>query len=88
MTTKTERLNMRISASALQKLRLASGLREQDLTSFVLGSALDQADRVLLSEKLVDLTEQEFAKLERIIADPTPSAALIELMKTNSDTPG
>jgi uncharacterized protein (DUF1778 family) len=86
MTTKSERLNMRISASALQKLKLASGLREQDLTSFVLGSALQQADRVILSERLVGITEAEFEKLEHIIANENPTDALVELMRPKART--
>lgn len=74
---------MRISPEALQKLRLASDLRQQDLTSFVLGSAINEANQVILKERLVTLTEEEFTRLERIVEAEVPNESLVELMSAS-----
>lgn len=47
----TARLGMRLTPAALAKLREAAILRQQDLTSFVLGSALDRASEILALER-------------------------------------
>jgi uncharacterized protein (DUF1778 family) len=86
MTTKTERLNMRISPTSLAKLRTAASLREQDLTSFVLSSALDLADQVILSENLVELSKGEYQQLRRIVESENISAALAELFAIKNDS--
>lgn len=48
---RTARLNMRLTPDALQLLREASRLQGQDVTSFVLGAALDHARRVLIAHR-------------------------------------
>jgi hypothetical protein len=49
---KTARLYLRLSPAALAHLRRAADLRQQDLTSFVLGAALDRASEVSTAERL------------------------------------
>jgi uncharacterized protein (DUF1778 family) len=88
MTAKTERLNMRISPASLAKLRTAASLREQDLTSFVLSSALNLADQVILSENLVELSKGEYQQLRRIVESTDIPAALAELFAVRSDNEG
>lgn len=67
---KSARINMRISEDALEKLRLAARLRQQDLTSFVLGSAIEKSSDLLLKERLASLNKKEIAKLNALI-EPT-----------------
>lgn len=64
---KSARINMRISEDALEKLRLAARLRQQDLTSFVLGSAIEKSADLLLRERLSSLNKKEIAKLNALI---------------------
>ncbi len=51
LALRTARLSMRLTPDALAKLREAAILRQQDLTSFVLGSALDRASEIIALER-------------------------------------
>lgn len=83
MTTKTERLNLRCSSDALALLREAANLQGQDLTSFVLGAAIDRARAVLAEDRALRLTPAEVLQLEKALeADAMPSPQLSALMRS------
>ena len=72
MAAKSERMNLRCSAESLATLRDAAELQGQDLTSFVLGAALDRARSVLAEDRILRLNPAEIVQLERALdADPT-----------------
>lgn len=72
MAAKNERMNLRCSAESLATLRDAAELQGQDLTSFVLGAALDRARSVLAEDRMLRLNPAEIVQLERALdADPT-----------------
>jgi len=72
MSEKSERLNLCCSAESLPTLRDAAERQGQDLTSFVLGAALDRARRVLAEDRILRLNPAEIVQLERALdADPT-----------------
>jgi hypothetical protein len=48
---RTARLSVRLSQAALVRIREAAILRQQDLTSFVLGAALDRASEIVALER-------------------------------------
>lgn len=48
---RTARLNMRLTPQALQLIREAAAAQSQDVTSFVLGAALDRARAVLTRQR-------------------------------------
>ncbi len=68
MTTKTERINLRCSSVAIQTLRSAAEAQNQDLTSFILGSALDRARQVLVDEQALRLSYQDANQVEKALA--------------------
>ena len=71
MAAKNERMNLRCSAESLATLRDAAELQGQDLTSFVLGAALDRARSVLAEDRILRLNPAEIVQLERALdADP------------------
>ena len=74
---KSARINMRISEDALERLRLAAKLRQQDLTSFVLGAAIEKSSDLLLKERLASLNKKEIAKLNALI-EPTQKPKLVK----------
>jgi uncharacterized protein (DUF1778 family) len=81
---KDQRLNLRISEQANRELRRAATLNQQDLTSFILGAALEKARSIFTSELAVTLSPQEFQTLERILrTDTAPTSDLIDLMNQN-----
>lgn len=71
MTAKSERMNLRCSAQTLETLREAAEVQGQDLTSFVLGAALDRARSVLAEDRILRLNPAEIVQLERAL-DPDP----------------
>lgn len=72
MPAKSERMNLRCSAESLATLRDAAELQGQDLTSFVLGAALDRARSVLAEDRILRLDPAEVIQLEKAL-DAEPS---------------
>lgn len=80
MSSKTERMNLRCSSEALATLREAADVQGQDLTSFVLGAALDRARSVLAEDRILRLSPTEIVQLERALdANPTVIPQLARL---------
>ena len=67
MPQKSERLNVRLSPEALATIREAAEVQQQDVTSFVLGAALERARAVLAEDRLLRLTPHEVNQLERAL---------------------
>lgn len=82
---KSARINMRISEDALEKLRLAARLRQQDLTSFVLGSAIEKSADLLLKERLTSLNKKEIAKLNALIEPAQKPKPVKEVVRQEKD---
>jgi uncharacterized protein (DUF1778 family) len=65
MTTDAKtRINMRISREALDTIREAANAQQQDLTSFVLGAAMERARSVVLESRVTRLTAAEALRLD------------------------
>ena len=87
MAAKNERMNLRCSAEALATLREAAEMQGQDLTSFVLGAALDRARGVLAEDRILRLNPAEIIQLERALdADPTVIPQLARLFNGSRAT--
>ena len=87
MPTKSERMNLRCSAEALATLRESAEMQGQDLTSFVLGAALDRARGVLAEDRILRLNPAEIIQLERALdADPTVIPQLARLFNGSRAT--
>lgn len=67
MPAKTDRLNLRCSSATLATLREAADAQDQDLTSFILGAALDRARSVLAEDRVLRLTPHEVLQLEQAL---------------------
>jgi uncharacterized protein (DUF1778 family) len=80
-TIRSERLSLRLTGAAKEQLRTASELAQQDLSSFVLGAALEKARQVHLDNLVITLSPSDFAFLEDVIANPgEPPERLIRLL--------
>jgi uncharacterized protein (DUF1778 family) len=64
---KSERINVRLSPDALATIRAAANLQQQDLTSFVLGAAMERARAVLAEDRILRLTPHEVLQLEKAL---------------------
>ena len=74
---KSARINLRLDPEALETIRAAARAQQQDLTSFVLGAAMERARTVIAEDRLLRLTPHEVNQLERALdADPTVNPQL------------
>ncbi|GEL93889.1 type II toxin-antitoxin system TacA family antitoxin [Cellulomonas composti] len=79
--TKTSRLNLRVAPESLDVLRRAAAEQQQDLTSFILGAALDRARETLLEVQVITLTAEERRRLDEAFdREPRVVSALAELV--------
>jgi len=62
-TGKSARLNMRIDNEAHEFLRLAARDNGQDLTSFVLGSALDKARQIAYANSAIIVSSEAYSRM-------------------------
>ncbi len=92
-TERTARLNMRIAPRALDTIRRAAAAQQQDVSSFVLGAAMERARTVLVEEGALVLTAREAAQLDEALAQdprvvPELAALLREARELRTWTPG
>jgi len=64
---KSARINLRLSPEALETVRAAASVQQQDLTSFVLGAAMERARAVLAEDRILRLTPHEVNQLGRAL---------------------
>lgn len=81
-TDRSARLNMRVASEALAVIREAAAAQQQDVTSFVLGAAMDQARSVLLTERVMRLTPAEAAQVDAALeTEPRVLPELANLLR-------
>jgi uncharacterized protein (DUF1778 family) len=66
---RSARLNMRISPEALELLKAAAEKQEQDLSAFVLGTAMERARAILIEDQVLRLTPHAVIQLEKALED-------------------
>src|SRR5580658_10078866 len=64
---KSARINLRLSPESQEIIRAAASVQQQDLTSFVLGAAMERARAVLAEDRILRLTPHEVNQLERAL---------------------
>lgn len=76
------RMEFKTTTDMKELLSQAAALDGLDLTSFVLGSAIEKARQVLSQHTSIALAREGQASLARLLAQPSqPSAAMQELMR-------
>ena len=82
MTTAKTRINMRIDEDNLELIKEAADANGQDMTSFVLGAALDRARAVVLEARVTRLSAAEAARFEAALdSDAEPAPELVEFLR-------
>lgn len=67
MNSKSERLQLRCTPSTAALLREAAEAQGQDLTSFVVGAAVDRARQVVAEDRVLRLSSDDIQLLERTL---------------------
>ncbi|OMH23291.1 hypothetical protein BKD30_13155 [Tersicoccus phoenicis] len=70
--SKRQRINLRATDRQESLLRLAAEATDHTLTEFVLGSAVDQAERVLADRRWFIATDDQFDEFTRLLDAPVP----------------
>ncbi len=79
---KLARMELKTTFDAKDLLNRAAALDGMDLTSFVLGSAIERARKVVSDHALISLTKSGQATLAGLLAEPSqPTEAMNELMR-------
>lgn len=74
---KQERLQIRLDAHAKNVLQRAAGYRRKALSQFVLGTALEEAERVIQENELVALSNADWQVFYAALTNPpAPNPAL------------
>lgn len=80
-TLRPARMELKTTSDAKELLNRAAALDGLDLTSFVLGSAIEKARKVVADHAIITLTKSGQANLARLLASPpNPTEAMNELM--------
>lgn len=80
-TARSEKLDLRLTPSAKQKLQAAARAKEWSVTDFVLQSALDKADEVLADQRRFFMSAEQWEKFQAALdASPRDIPALRRLM--------
>lgn len=79
--SRSARMELKTSAAMKELLNQAAALDGLDLTSFVLGPAIEKARRVLNEHNAIELSRQgQLALVELLTHRPEPTEAMKELM--------
>lgn len=72
---KSESINLRATERQKALLRRAAEATDHSLTDFILGSAVDQAERVLADRRWFTASDEQFAEFVRLLDAPLPSTS-------------
>lgn len=77
--TKSQRINLRASERQEAILRQAAEQSQTSLTEFVLGSAVERAERVLADRRWFTATPEQYEEFVRLLDQPVETRRLAEL---------
>jgi uncharacterized protein (DUF1778 family) len=78
--SKTQRINLRATDRQETILRRAAETTDHTLPDFILGSAVEHAERVLADRRWFTATDVQFAEFQRLLDAPLPSTSKFEKM--------
>ena len=79
MAVKTERIEARLSTDERALIERAASLAGLSTSAFVIGAAIDQADRVLSASSVTAVPEDYFDRLVKALDAPEPAPRLQEV---------
>ena len=76
--SRPDRINLRLSREAKQKLARAAAYSEKTLTDFVIDVALQKADAIVRKQEVITLTTAEWDRFQAMLLDPQEPNARLE----------
>lgn len=84
-TSRDQRLNFRASAQQELMIRRAAEATDSTITDFILGSVLENAERVLADRKWFTANDEQWAEFQRLLDAPmAPMPKLDRLLSRES----
>ena len=84
-TTKSERINLRLSPTARQRIELAAGVEGTAVSDFIVASALAHAEKTIRDHDTVVFERQDAeAFLDAIVNPPAPNDRLRGALEEHS----
>ncbi len=74
-TSKSERINLRITRRQDELLRRAAEASDRNLTDFVMDSAVERAEQVLADRRWFTVNDEQFEDFLRLLDAPLPSTS-------------
>ena len=82
--TKSHRINLRASTREEPLLRRAAEAEDVPVSAFILGSAVEQAERVLADRRWFTAAPEQFEEFMRLLDEPVQTERLAELFSRPS----
>lgn len=82
--TKSERINLRASTREESLLRRAAEAEDVPVSAFILGSAVEQAERVLADRRWFTAAPEQFEEFMGLLDEPVQTERLAELFSRPS----
>jgi len=79
-TTRDQRLNFRASVQQQLLIRRAAAATDSTVTDFILGSVLENAERVLADRKWFVASEEQWADFQALLDAPLPPTPKLDLL--------
>lgn len=76
---KSERINLRATEKQERVLRRAAESEDVTVSTFILGSAVDQAEKVLADRRWFEATPEQFDEFVQLLDQPVKTEKLAEL---------
>lgn len=77
--TKSERINLRATQRQEEVLRRAAEAEDVTVSTFILGTAVEQAERVLADRRWFEVDADQFDEFVRLLDQPVRTEKLAEL---------
>ena len=70
-TARNERINLRLSATAKQRIQRAASVEGKTVSAFIVSSALDRAEKAMERYEIVTLVREDAIRFFRALENPT-----------------
>lgn len=74
-TAKSQRINLRASERQEDLLRRAASVTDTSMTEFILGSAVEQAEKILADRRWFTVSQEQWDEFNRLLDEPINDTA-------------
>ena len=71
-TARTERINLRLSGTAKQRIERAASIEGKTVSAFIVASALEYADKTIDRHKTISLAREDAIRFFHALDNPLP----------------